>query len=164
MKNAKKYDILVSILRKKIRMVKKMEFFGLTLFGSLGGGALMAVAAVIFVVGLVLVIKGGDWFVDSASWFAEATGIPKFVVGATVVVHTPLPSTPSINLLIETVSSIGLLLSSVSSVLHLKVNTEDELKGEKLETFIVKAFELLSIVIPVSAPVKIVQVFPLSEL
>ena len=62
-----------------------MEFFGLTLFGSLTGGALIAVAAVIFVVGLILTIKGGDWFVDSASWFAEATGIPKFVVGATVV-------------------------------------------------------------------------------
>ena len=62
-----------------------MEFFGLTLFGSLNGGALIAVAAVIFVVGLGLTIKGGDWFVDSASWFAEATGIPKFVVGATVV-------------------------------------------------------------------------------
>ena len=62
-----------------------MEFFGFTLFGSLTGGSLLAVAAVIFVVGLVLTIKGGDWFVDSASWFAEATGIPKFVVGATVV-------------------------------------------------------------------------------
>ena len=62
-----------------------MEFFGISLFSSLSGGALLAVAAVIFVVGLVLTIKGGDWFVDSASWFAEATGIPKFVVGATVV-------------------------------------------------------------------------------
>ena len=62
-----------------------MEFFGFTLFGSLTGGGLMAVAAGFFIVGLVLVIKGGDWFVDSASWFAEATGIPKFVVGATVV-------------------------------------------------------------------------------
>lgn len=62
-----------------------MEFFGFSFFDSLGGGALLAVAAVVFVVGLVLTIKGGDWFVDSASWFAEATGIPKFVVGATVV-------------------------------------------------------------------------------
>ena len=62
-----------------------MEFFGFSFFGSLTGGGLLAVAAVIFVVGLILVIKGGDWFVDSASWFAEATGIPKFVVGATVV-------------------------------------------------------------------------------
>ena len=62
-----------------------MEFFGFTLFGSLEGGSLLAVAAGIFLVGLFLTIKGGDWFVDSASWFAEATGIPKFVVGATVV-------------------------------------------------------------------------------
>ena len=62
-----------------------MEFFGFTLFGSLTGGALLAVAAVVFAVGLALTIKGGDWFVDSASWFAEATGIPKFVVGATIV-------------------------------------------------------------------------------
>ncbi len=62
-----------------------MEFFGFTIFGSLGGGALSAVAACIFIVGLVFIIKGGDWFVDSASWFAEAMGIPKFVVGATVV-------------------------------------------------------------------------------
>ena len=62
-----------------------MEFFGFTLFGSLTGGGLMAVAAGFFLVGLVLIIKGGDWFVDSAAWFAEATGIPKFVVGATVV-------------------------------------------------------------------------------
>lgn len=62
-----------------------MEFFGFALFGGLSSGALLATAAVIFVVGLILTIKGGDWFVDSASWFAEATGIPKFVVGATVV-------------------------------------------------------------------------------
>lgn len=39
----------------------------------------------LFIVGLGLIIKGGDWFVDAASAFAEATGIPKFVVGATVV-------------------------------------------------------------------------------
>ena len=62
-----------------------MEFFGFTLFDSLGGGGLLAVAAGIFIIGLMLTIKGGDWFVDSASWFAEATGIPKFVVGATIV-------------------------------------------------------------------------------
>ena len=62
-----------------------VEFFGFTLFGSLSGGALLGVAAGIFLIGLYLTIKGGDWFVDSASWFAEATGIPKFVVGATVV-------------------------------------------------------------------------------
>ncbi len=36
-------------------------------------------------VGLLFIIKGGDWFVDSAAWIAEVSGIPKLVVGATVV-------------------------------------------------------------------------------
>ncbi|MEG1072578.1 MAG: sodium:calcium antiporter, partial [Oscillospiraceae bacterium] len=48
--------------------------------------------AVLFTVGLVLIVKGGDWFVDSASWLAEVTGIPKFIIGATIVsVATTLP-------------------------------------------------------------------------
>lgn len=47
---------------------------------------------VLLVVGLVLIIKGGDYFVDGASWLAEASGIPKFIVGATIVsVATTLP-------------------------------------------------------------------------
>lgn len=51
-----------------------------------------AVIILMFVIGLVLIIKGGDWFVDAASWFAEAFGVPKFLVGATVVsVATTLP-------------------------------------------------------------------------
>ena len=62
-----------------------MEFFGFSFLGNLSDGVLLAVAAIVFLVGLLLTIKGGDWFVDSASWFAEATGIPKFVVGATIV-------------------------------------------------------------------------------
>lgn len=46
----------------------------------------------LLVVGLVLIIKGGDNFVDGASWVAEASGIPKFIVGATIVsVATTLP-------------------------------------------------------------------------
>ena len=36
-------------------------------------------------IGLVLIIKGGDWFVDAAAWMAEVSGIPKLIVGATVV-------------------------------------------------------------------------------
>lgn len=62
-----------------------MEFFGVNLFTSMSGGPLIAIGCVIFVVGLVFIIKGGDMFVDAASWFAEKTGIPKFVIGATIV-------------------------------------------------------------------------------
>lgn len=46
----------------------------------------------LFFVGLVLIIKGGDWFVDSAVFIANLTGIPKFIIGATIVsVATTLP-------------------------------------------------------------------------
>ena len=40
---------------------------------------------VMFVIGLFFIVKGGDIFVDAATWIAEATGIPKFIIGATVV-------------------------------------------------------------------------------
>ena len=46
----------------------------------------------LFGIGLVLIIKGGDFFVDAASWIAEVSGIPKFIIGATIVsVATTLP-------------------------------------------------------------------------
>lgn len=55
-------------------------------------GSPMWVTLIFFIVGLVLIIKGGDWFVDSASWIAEVLGVPKFVIGATIVsVATTLP-------------------------------------------------------------------------
>lgn len=52
----------------------------------------MLCMALLFLVGLALICKGGDLFVDAAASIAEATGIPKFAVGATVVsVATTLP-------------------------------------------------------------------------
>lgn len=49
-------------------------------------------AIFLFLLGLGLIIKGGDVFVDAASWMAEASGMPKFLVGATVVsIATTLP-------------------------------------------------------------------------
>lgn len=46
----------------------------------------------LFVVGVVLIVKGGDWFVDGAVWVAEVTRIPKFIIGATIIsVATTLP-------------------------------------------------------------------------
>lgn len=59
---------------------------------SFFNGAPVWLTAVLFIVGLVLIIKGGDWFVDSASWIAEVLGVPKFVIGATIVsIATTLP-------------------------------------------------------------------------
>jgi cation:H+ antiporter len=46
----------------------------------------------LFIVGLTMVIKGGDYFVDAARWFSDVTGIPRFIVGATIVsVATTMP-------------------------------------------------------------------------
>lgn len=50
------------------------------------------IACLLFVVGIVLIVKGGDFFVDAASWIAEISGIPKFIIGATIVsLATTLP-------------------------------------------------------------------------
>lgn len=38
-----------------------------------------------FFVGLLLICKGGDWFVDASSFIARAFGIPKYIIGATIV-------------------------------------------------------------------------------
>jgi len=47
---------------------------------------------VLFLLGFVLIIKGGDWFVEAAVWIAEATRIPKIIIGATIVsLATTLP-------------------------------------------------------------------------
>ena len=49
-------------------------------------------AVLLFLLGLVLIVKGGDWFLDGAVWLAEATGMPRFLIGATVVsLVTTLP-------------------------------------------------------------------------
>lgn len=39
----------------------------------------------LFAAGLILTVKGGDLFVDAAVYFAEVSGVPQFVIGATVV-------------------------------------------------------------------------------
>ena len=46
----------------------------------------------LFILGLVLIIKGSDWFVDSTIWIARTLNIPEFIIGATLVsVCTTLP-------------------------------------------------------------------------
>ena len=48
--------------------------------------------ALLFAIGLVLLIKGGDWFVDGATGLARRFHIPEIIVGATVVsIGTTLP-------------------------------------------------------------------------
>ena len=52
----------------------------------------MLMSVLLFAVGLVLLIKGGDWFVDGATGIARRFNLPDIVVGATVVsIGTTLP-------------------------------------------------------------------------
>ena len=52
----------------------------------------MLVSVLLFAVGLVMLIKGGDWFVDGATGIAKRFNLPDIVVGATVVsIGTTLP-------------------------------------------------------------------------
>lgn len=52
----------------------------------------MLIPVLLFVLGLVLLIKGGDWFVDGACGIAHKFHIPELLIGATVVsIGTTLP-------------------------------------------------------------------------
>ncbi len=50
------------------------------------------IVIMLFIIGIVFIVKGGDYFVDAAVWIAEVSGLPKFLIGATVVsIATTLP-------------------------------------------------------------------------
>ena len=52
----------------------------------------MIIPILLFVLGLILLIKGGDWFVDGATGIAHRFHIPEILIGATVVsIGTTLP-------------------------------------------------------------------------
>ena len=45
----------------------------------------MIIVIVLFILGLLLIVKGGDIFVDSAVKVSKATGLPELFIGATIV-------------------------------------------------------------------------------
>ena len=52
----------------------------------------MIINILLFIAGLVMLIKGGDWFVDGASGVARRFHLPELLIGATVVsIGTTLP-------------------------------------------------------------------------
>ena len=57
----------------------------------------------LFIFGLILLIKGGDWFVDGATAIARKFHLPELLIGATVVsIGTTLPE-----VLVSTTAAIG---------------------------------------------------------
>ena len=62
----------------------------------------MLVPILLFIVGLVCLIKGGDWFVDGASALARKFHLPELLIGATVVsIGTTLPE-----VMVSTISAV----------------------------------------------------------
>ena len=63
----------------------------------------MLVPVLWFALGLVLLIKGGDWFVDGAVGIAERFHVPEILIGATVVsIGTTLPE-----VMVSATSAVG---------------------------------------------------------
>ncbi|MGE4282546.1 MAG: calcium/sodium antiporter [Clostridia bacterium] len=93
---------------------------------------------ILFAVGLIFIVKGGDWFIDSASWIAKVTGIPEVLIGATIVsLGTTLPelvvsSTSALqghtemaigNAVGSTICNIGLILGLCNLISPSKINS-----------------------------------------
>ena len=63
----------------------------------------MLVPVLLFIVGLLFLIKGGDWFVDGASALARRFHLPELLIGATVVsIGTTLPE-----VMVSTMSAVS---------------------------------------------------------
>lgn len=63
----------------------------------------MLIPVLLFCVGLVCLIKGGDWFVDGATGIARRFHLPELLIGATVVsIGTTLPE-----VMVSTTSALG---------------------------------------------------------
>ena len=63
----------------------------------------MTTAVILFTIGLLCLIKGGDWFVDGAVNVAHRFAVPELLVGATVVsIGTTLPE-----VMVSTTSALG---------------------------------------------------------
>lgn len=98
-----------------------------------------------FVLGIIIIIKGGDWFVESAVWIAKVTGVPNVLIGATLVsIATTLPEllVSSIatyqhyydvaigNVVGSMVCNIGLILGLTALISPIKIHaTKFSIKG-----------------------------------
>ena len=63
----------------------------------------MLIPVILFIIGLLCLIKGGDWFVDGASALARRFHLPELLIGATVVsIGTNLPE-----VMVSTMSAVS---------------------------------------------------------
>jgi cation:H+ antiporter len=106
----------------------------------------------LFFVGFIFIVKGGDYFVDAATWMARITGLPEVFIGATIVsLATTLPETsvsvlsvvrqqPSMaigNAIGSTICNTGFVLAVYNIIRPIKVQSRIfTLKGLLMITYI----------------------------
>ncbi len=94
----------------------------------------LALVIFLFLVGIVFIVKGGDYFVDAASWIAEVSGIPKLIIGATIVsLATTLPVDMAIGNAVGSVTAnIGLIMAISVLCMPGKAKRKDYLRKSVL--------------------------------
>ena len=103
-------------------------------------GSPLWVNLLFFVLGVLLITKGADWFTDGAVGVARVTGIPKVVVGATLVSLATTapefsvsvtaawlghPATSVGNAVGSTICNVGLILAAAALIAPVALARED---------------------------------------
>lgn len=108
----------------------------------------MLVPVLLFALGLVLLIKGGDWFVDGATGIARRFKLPELLIGATVVsIGTTLPEVMvSSQAALEGIAgisygnAIGSIICNTSLIAAITIALKPTIVNKKTIVFPVAAF------------------------
>ncbi|MBQ4426400.1 MAG: calcium/sodium antiporter [Oscillospiraceae bacterium] len=108
----------------------------------------MLVPVLLFALGLVLLIKGGDWFVDGATGIARRFKLPELLIGATVVsIGTTLPEVMvSSQAALEGIAGIsygndiGSIICNTSLIAAITIALKPTIVNKKTIVFPVAAF------------------------
>lgn len=115
---------------------------------------------IIFLVGLTLLVKGSDFFVESSSSIAEKLGVSKFVIGLTIVsVGTSLPELASStaaslnqangivigNILGSNIANICLIVGCAALISSIKTETQMLKRDGYIMLFAALLFFILSL-------------------
>ncbi len=122
-----------------------------TLYGL--GLSEIAVSVIFFLIGFVLLIKGGDWFVDGSVGLAHRFHLPELLIGATIVsIGTTLPevmvssqAAASGNAGISYGNAIGSIICNTSLIAALTIAIRPSAVNKKSLVFPVAAFFIAAI-------------------
>ena len=124
----------------------------------------MIITIFLFIVGLVLLIKGGDWFVDGSVAIAKKFRIPDILIGATIVsIGTTLPE-----VMVSTTSALsghgemayGNALGSIICNAALVAAITIAIRPSKIDS---KSFKLPTIIFFVAAAVYVLVAYIFGE-